>query len=205
MTAWSTTTLVAVNDDYDREMGDSNAPLDSRFGRYLTQRLGDLWEEDRDNPADFLCWAWAVATPPVMSPGYVRIRPDLKGVRLSRSQYDGRLLLEITTPVGHGQLAKGARPPYAMRDWETDRYDHGSDRFASLQAPEDESKPALLLSGVLCLPADDWTLHQPAGKWPVEELLIDDAKQAVAAAVQNINRVAGHQIAALIGSEGGHW
>lgn len=205
MTEWSTTTLVAIAEDYDRHAGDTNAPLDSRFGRYLTQRIEDLWEEDRDDPADFLVWAWNVATPPIMSPGYIRIRPDLSAVRLTRSQYDGRLLLEITTPIGHGQLAKGARPPYAMRDWETDRYEYTSDRFRSLQAPEDESKPALLLSGVLYLPADDWTLHQPTGKWAVEELLVDDAKQAVAVAVKNINRVAGHQIAALIGSEGGHW
>ncbi|MDX2692217.1 hypothetical protein [Streptomyces ipomoeae] len=204
MTDWSTTTLVAINDEYDRDAGDSNAPLDSRFGRYLTQRIEDLWEEDRDNPADFLCWAWAVATPPIMAPGYVRIRPDLKGVRLSRSQYDGRLLLEITTPVGHGQLAKGVRPPYAVRDWEIGRFS-GGDRFQPLHAPEDESKPALLLSAVLALPADDWPLHQPAGKWPLEELLVDDAKNAVAVAVEHINRTAGHQIAALIGSEGGHW
>ncbi|MFD5079606.1 hypothetical protein [Streptomyces sp. NPDC058371] len=42
MTTWSTTTLVRVADDYDREMGDSNASLDSRFGRYLTQRFDGL-------------------------------------------------------------------------------------------------------------------------------------------------------------------
>jgi hypothetical protein len=204
VTAWTDTTLVAVADEYDREAGDRNAPLDSRFGRYLTRRMDDLWEEDRGDPADFLCWAWAVATPPVMSPGYVRIRPDLTSVRLSRSQYDGRLLLEITTPVGHGQLAAGVRPPYAVRDWEINRYD-ASDRFRSLHAPEDESKPALLLSGVLSLPADNWTLHQPAGEWPLEELLVDDAKNAIAVAVEYINRAAGPQIAKLIGSGGGHW
>ncbi|MDX3025363.1 hypothetical protein [Streptomyces acidiscabies] len=207
MTDWSSTTLVAVNDEYDRDMGDSNAPLDSRFGRYLTQRLEDLWDEDRADPKEFLVWAWHVATPPVMSPGYVRIRPDLGAVRLTQAQEDGRLLVEIETPVQHGQLAPSVRPPYAaVRDWETDRYSYSSDgRHLPLQAPEDESKPALLLAATLRLPADDWTLHQPAGKWPVEELLIDDAKQAVEIAVKNINRTAGHQIAKLIGSEGGHW
>lgn len=206
MTDWSGTTLVRVADDYDREKSDSGAPLDSRFGRYLAQRLKDLWEEDRADPKAFLVWAWHVATPPIMSPGYVRIRPDLGAVRLTQSEADGRLLAEITTPVGHGQLAQSVRPPWDVRDWETERYSYSSDgNHRPLQAPEDESKPALLLSATLRLPADGWTLHKPAGTWPVEELLIDDAKQAVAVAVQNINRDAGHRIAKLIGDEGGAW
>jgi hypothetical protein len=205
VTTWTTTTLVAIADDYDREMSDTNAPLDSRFGRYLTQNLDNLWEEDRDDPKAFAVWAWSVATGPIMSPGYVRHRPDLSSVRLTQSQYDGRLLVEITTPVRHGQLAAPARPPYAVRDWEEDRHDFSSDRFRGAYAPEDESQPALLMSAVLRLPADDWTLHKPAGSWPVEELLIDDAKNAVTVAVQNINRTAGTRIAALIGSEGGKW
>ncbi|MEV5598900.1 hypothetical protein [Streptomyces sp. NPDC052496] len=206
MTTWSSTTLVAIADDYDREMGDSGAPLDSRFGRYLTQRIDGLWDDDRTDPAAFLVWAWRVATPPVMSPGYVRIRPDLGAVRLTQSQEDGRLLVEVETPVQHGQLAPGVRPPYAaMRDWETDRYSYSSDGPRRLQAPEDESRPALLLAATLRLPADGWMLHEPAGKWPVEELLIDDAKQAVAIAVAGINDIAGHRVAKLIGDEGGHW
>ncbi|MFD3700701.1 hypothetical protein ACFWUZ_31995 [Streptomyces sp. NPDC058646] len=204
MTDWSATTLVRVADDYDREMGDTGAPLDSRFGRYLTQNLDGLWEEDRKDPIAFLAWAWSIATPPIMSPGYVRVRPDLGAVRLVQSQYDGRLVVVIETPVQHGQLAQGVRPPYTVRDWETDRYSH-SDGPQALQAPEDESKPTLLLTATLRLPADGWTLHQPAGTWPVEELLIDDAKQAVALAVQQINASAGHQVAKLIGDEGAHW
>ncbi|WP_435059509.1 hypothetical protein [Streptomyces sp. bgisy060] len=205
MTAWSSTTLVRIADDYDREMGDSGAPLDSRFGRYLAQHMDDLWDDDRTDPKAFLAWAWRVGTGPIMSPGYVRIRPDLGAVRLTQSQEDGRLLVVIETPVGHGQLAQGVRPPYSMRDWETDRYDYSSDGYSRLQDPMDESKPALLLSATLRLPADDWKLHQPAGKWPVEELLIDDAKQAVAVAVAGINDIAGHRVAKLIGSEGGAW
>ncbi|MEU7222295.1 hypothetical protein [Streptomyces chrestomyceticus] len=206
MTTWSSTTLVTVADDYDREMGDSGAPLDSRFGRYLTQHLDGLWDDDRTDPAAFLVWAWQVATPPVMSLGYVRIRPDLGAVRLIQSQEDGRLLVEVEAPVQHGQLAPGVRPPYAaMRDWETDRYAYSSDGPRALQAPADESTPALLLTATLRLPTDGWTLHEPAGKWPVEELLIDDAKQAVAIAVAGINDIAGHRVAKLIGDEGGHW
>jgi hypothetical protein len=205
VTDWSSTTLVRVADDYDREMGDSNAPLDSRFGRYLAQRLDDLWDDDRTDPAAFLVWAWHVATPPIMSPGYVRIRPDLGSVRLTQSQEDGRLLVVIETPVQHGQLAPSVRPPYTVRDWETDRYSYSSDGPSALQDPEDESKPALLLTATLRLPADGWTLHRPAGKWPVEELLIDDAKQAVAVAVAGINRDAGPMVAKLVGAEGGHW
>ncbi|MFC6364257.1 hypothetical protein, partial [Nonomuraea thailandensis] len=128
MTGWSSTTLVRIADDYDREMGDSNAPLDSRYGRYLTQCMNDLWDEDRTDPAAFLVWAWSVGTGPIMSPGYVRIRPDVGAVRLTQSQEDGRLLVEVETPVQHGQLAPGALAPYAAaRDWEPDPYAYSSD------------------------------------------------------------------------------
>ncbi|MFF4902594.1 hypothetical protein [Streptomyces sp. NPDC001068] len=205
MTAWSSTALVAVADDYDREMGDTGAPLDSRFGRYLTQHMDGLWDEDRTDPAAFLAWAWNVATGPVMSPGYVRIRPDLRSVRLTQSQHDRSLLLLIETPVQHAQLAPGVRPPYVMRDWEPDRYASFDGNHLPLHDPEDDSKPALLLSATLRLPAGGWTLHQPSGKWPVEELLIDDAKQAIAVAVRHINREASPRIAKLIGDEGGQW
>ncbi|MCS0605994.1 hypothetical protein NX794_33020 [Streptomyces sp. LP11] len=206
MTPWSSTTLVRVADDYDREMSDTNAPLDSRLGRYLAQHMDDLWDEDRTDPAAFLTWAWRVATGPIMSPGYVRIRPDVGAVRLIQSQEDSRLLVEVETPVQHGQLAPNVRPPYAVvRDWETDRYAYSSDGPSPLQAPEDESKPALLLAATLRVPADGWALHRPAGKWPVEELLIDDAKQALAVAVEAVNRAAGPMVAKLVGAEGGHW
>jgi hypothetical protein len=204
MTNWSTA-LVRVAEDHDREMSDSNAPLESRYGSYLAQHLDDLWEEDRTDPKAFLVWAWRIATGPVMSPGYVQIRPDISAVRLAQSESDGRLLVEVGTPVGHGQLAQGVRPPYTMRDWESDPYSYSSDGPQRLQAPKDESRPALLLSAVLRLPADDWTLYQPTGKWMAEELLIDDAKRAVAAAVEHINSDAWHRIAKLIGDEGGHW
>ncbi|MFB6823729.1 hypothetical protein ACFCXA_19300 [Streptomyces virginiae] len=69
-----------------------------------------------------------------------------------------------------------------------------SDGPSTLQAPEDESKP----------PAD----RHPAPAavtWAVEELLIDDAKQAVGLVVQQINPIVGHQVAKLIGDEGGPW
>ncbi|MFE4056676.1 hypothetical protein ACFXP3_10330 [Streptomyces sp. NPDC059096] len=202
---WSGTTLVRIADDYDRDTGDTGAPFDSRFGRYLVQLLDGLWDDEHTDPAAFLVWAWHVATPPAMSPGYVRIRPDLGAVRLTQSREDGRLLVEIETPLQHGQLAQNVRPPYAaVRDWETD-YSYASDGPHPLQSPEDESKPALLLAATLRLPADGWTLHRPAGKWPVEELLIDDAKQAVAAAVRGINADAGPRVAKLVGAEGGHW
>lgn len=204
MLEWSATTLVQVADDYDREMGDSGAPLDSRFGRYLAQRLDGLWDEDRDDPAAFVIWAWNIATPPVMAPGYVRVRPDLTAVRLIPAESDRRLLVEIVTPVQHGQLAAGARPPYSVRDWEADPYEYSNGPRA-LYAPEDESKPALLLTGTLRLPAEDWPLPKPAGTWPAEELLIDDAKRAVTVACECINQAAGPRIAALIGAEGAAW
>lgn len=203
MTTWSSTTLVRITDGYDREFADNGSALNSRLGNYLKQHLDGLWDEERRTAEAFVAWAWSVATSPIMEPGYVVRRPDLGAVRLIRSQYDGRLLVEVETPIGHGQLAPAVRPPHHVRDWEADRYATGSRQV--LYAPEDEAKPALLLSGLLRLPAVDWPLPTPAGDWPIEELLIDDAKNSLAVAVEHINRIAGPQVAKLIGDEVGHW
>ncbi|TLQ39008.1 hypothetical protein [Streptomyces marianii] len=205
MTDWSTTTLVRIDDPYDRNRSDTGAPLDSRFGRYLARRVNELEDDERTNPVDFLIWAWNIATPPVMSPGYVRIRHDLKAVRLDHSEEDRSLLLAVEVPVRHHILPRGNRPPYNVSDWEENHHFGPPESYRPHYPPRDESRPALLLSAVLRLPAADWTLHKP-GDWSrVEEFLVDDAKQAVATAVDHINRTAGPRIAALLGDEGGAW
>ncbi|WP_435059508.1 hypothetical protein [Streptomyces sp. bgisy060] len=205
MTDWPSTTLVRINDEYDREMSDTGAPLDSRFGRYLAQRVHHLDGDARTNPTDFLCWAWSVATPPVMAPGYVRIRPDLKAVRLVHAEADRSLLLEVDVPLQHHLLTREVRPPYTVQQWEEETSYGSHEEPRHHYEPRDERRPALMVSATLRIPAADWKLHQPGDWTQLEELLVDDAKNAVTVAVDHINHAAGPQIAALLGNEGGQW
>lgn len=204
-TNWTPTTLVAIADDYDRDMADANAALSSRYGVYLAQNAKDLYDDERFDPAIFSAWAWSVARGPIMSPGYVRTRPDLQTVRFHRSDEDGRPYVVVGVPIQHHSLSKEVRPPHRVDDWEADRF--GSGDYHSMVVPHDGKltpKSSLLISAELRVPADDWPLHQPGDWTQLHELLVDDAKNAVARLVELINAHVGPQVAALLG-DGGTW
>jgi hypothetical protein len=203
---WTPTTLVRVDDDYDREMADRGSALSSRLGHYLAKNLDNIFEDERADPVIFARWAWSVATGPIMSPGYVRTRPDLRAVHVQRSSWDGTLYVAVDVPLPHHRLTKESRPPYEVRDWERDRYTVGGE-YAALEAPDDSDKDpraTLLTTTELRVPATGWELHQP-GDWRIQELLIDDAKQTLALLVDQINRHLGPKVAALLGDPGGSW
>ena len=205
---WTPTTLVRVDDDYDRANADRDSALSSRYGVYLTKNLNILWEEERTDPAAFASWAWSVATGPIMSPGYIRIRPDLQNVQVSRSDYDGTLYVTVGVPVRPDSLVDRARPPWTVRSWENDSDSWESGDYRSLVAPRDSSsdpKSTLLVSAELRVPATGWALHQPGDWTQFKELLVDDAKVAVDRLVQLINTHIGPKVAALVGDEGGTW
>ncbi|GCD41929.1 hypothetical protein [Streptomyces paromomycinus] len=205
MTVWAATTVVTVADRHDLARDQAEAPFGTRFGCCLARHLDGLAEQNHGDPVAFAVWSWTVATAPLIRPGYVRVRPDLSAVRLTRSRDEGRLLVEVDIPVPHGQLAASARPPYEVRDWEPEGPHSRCAEPRRLKVPADESRPALLLSATLRLPASDGALHQPAGAWAREEELVEDAEQAVAVAAKHINRVAGRRIAALLGDNAGRW
>ena len=204
MATWTETTLVQIADDYDREMADAGSALSSRFGHYLREHLGDIFEDERTDPVIFSRWVWSVATGPIMSPGYVRVRPDLS-VTIERSYDDGHLYAVVGVPLKHHHLAQESRPPYDVGDWEREQNWVGE--FPPLGAPFDRPercRTTVLTTAELRVPASDWELHQP-GDWTVEELLINDAKQAAALLVDQINDRVGPKVAALLGAPGGSW
>ncbi|MFF3256486.1 hypothetical protein ACFYWP_37145 [Actinacidiphila glaucinigra] len=183
---WSPTTLVRV------DHGQS-----SRFGSYASARVGELFEEDRTDPAMFSAWAWSVGTLPVMSPGYVDSRPDLSSVRLNRDE-NGDLVVELVLPLSHHALAKEVRPSYEVGDWDVNHFGYsGHDpQYAPVWAPARVKRAAVLVAATLLVPARDWDLFVPSGH---AEQLVDDAQQAVQYAVRNINSYVGPYVADLLG------
>ncbi|GHB75954.1 hypothetical protein GCM10010331_74780 [Streptomyces xanthochromogenes] len=187
MSDWDPTTLVRVDREYDRR----NA--DSRFGSYISARTEELFEEDRTDRALFTAWAWRIATPPVMSPGYIDIRPDLS-VTFDRDE-DGDPIVKVTMPLPHRALAREHRPGYEVGDWEAP-YGRG-ETYPQLWAPAYIKRTAVLASAVMLVPATDWTLFVPSGR---PEQLVDDAQLAVETAARLINEYVGPQVADLLGA-----
>ncbi|MFD4144421.1 hypothetical protein [Streptomyces sp. NPDC058572] len=193
---WSPTTLALVDEEHDRR----NASDGSRYGAYLKQRLSSFHEYDRpDQPLptdEFAAAAWRVATSPVMSPGYVEIRDDLRGIIPTFGEDgDGILLLDIHVPLYCQDLRAARDIPLGWQDWDTER--HYLSSYATLYEPSSK-RPALLTTTVVRLVADDsW------GLLPQEHTrghgLVDAAKRAVATLARGINQHAGPIVATLRG------
>nr|BFD92245.1 hypothetical protein KitaXyl93_36050 [Kitasatospora sp. Xyl93] len=187
-------TLAAVDDDYDRGHASDGH---SRFGVYLDRYAG-LPGDDEPlyTGAEFAVVAWGIATTPVMSPGYVHLRPDLLAVTAHLAEDDpSGLVLRVTAPVPHHALA--ARPgPGRWLDWERDCYDRGP--WSPTVEPIPGRRPVMLLSTYLCLPVPADTLVVPTTNRPGSELT-RQAKAAVAVIAEHVNRLGGPALAALLG------
>ena len=107
---------LVVNDDYDR---DSASDGFSRFGAYLGMRLPAIVLDDPDVLSDPVRWAsfaWATATTPVMSPGYLGWRDPIEDIRVEWD--DGQLAVETVVRT---------HPPVHLRGWrEWDRDRNGN-------------------------------------------------------------------------------
>ncbi|MFE4539640.1 hypothetical protein ACFRKB_32020 [Streptomyces scopuliridis] len=191
MSDWNPTTLVRVDREYDRRNADTRSG--SRFGSYISARTAELDEEDRTDRAEFTAWAWRIATPPVMSPGYIDIRPDLPKLTFTRDE-DGDPVLEVVMALSHRALAREHRPGYEVGDWEAP-YGCG-ERYRQLWVPAYIKRTAVLASATMLVPAKDWDLFVPSGG---AEQLVDDAQLAVETAARLINEYVGPQIADLLG------
>ena len=190
MSVWNPATLVRVDHEYDRRNADTRSG--SRFGSYVSAREQELNEEDRTDRAEFTAWAWRIATPPVMSPGYVDIRPDLS-VTFGRDE-DSNPFVKVVVPLPHQALVSEHRPGYEVGDWEAP-YGHG-ESYRQLWAPAFIKRTAVLASATMLVPAKDWDLFVPSGG---AEQLVDDAQLAVETAARLINSYVGPQVADLLG------
>ncbi|WP_369380359.1 hypothetical protein [Streptomyces sp. cg36] len=196
------TTLAIIDEQYDLDRASDGR---SRYGVYLHQQnLGDWFWDDEIDPADFARFAWHVATGPIMSPAYVKTRPDLGPIRIVRAEDDGAPLVEVEVPLRHSALTREIRPPYRVGDWDYGPLDLDGGDYRALLIPRDETKPALLITSTLRVPAGDWITHRPSGELK-GEALVDDAKAAVTLLAAAINEKVGPTVAALLGDETGRW
>lgn len=196
MTAWTATTLVRTDDAYDRDRASDGH---SRLGAYLADRLDRFHEYgEPDTPLtaeEFAAAVWEVATSPVMSPGYVRTRPDLGHVRLAFAEDGSGLVARVAVPLPHSALR--TRLPYAWRGWETDRHglaDEGP--YRQLVAPADD-RPAALVAAELSAPLAGCELHTPCSTRG--HGLVADAKRALRLLVRHVNTHAGPMVATVHG------
>ncbi|RZU28269.1 hypothetical protein EV284_6435 [Streptomyces sp. BK022] len=196
--AWNVDRLVAVDDEYDREYADFRGG--SRYETYLKKNqkrfAASQWDDEMD-PVRFAIDAWAIATGPILSPGYVRFRPDLFSIALRRDDWDGALYAEIELPLQQHHLT-GPRIPYEWRDWETARFQNGVDEnFRSLAEPETDGSvtKAILTTTLVRIPGRDWALVTPTAlEGPT---FYEEARRALALVADHLNREAAPIITSL--------
>ncbi|MFI8265321.1 hypothetical protein [Streptomyces sp. NPDC085665] len=192
---WRRGIIARVDDGCDQEYGSSSG---GRLATYLRDHRDRMFDEDRDNQERVLAWAWEVATGPIMSPGYVRLRPDIHRLRLGRDDYDGSLFAQATFPVPHHQL--NGRVPYAIRDWTTGH--RLSTPFPDLEEPDlsdGGSQNVYLVTGDLRIAVK--------GKFPYisPAAPVDEVKEALAEVVRYLNEELAPKVDAALGIEGARW
>ncbi|MDH6132864.1 hypothetical protein P3T37_002250 [Kitasatospora sp. MAA4] len=196
MPEFSTNTLALADDIDDRERASNGS---SRYGAYLDQRA--RWFTDDGDPlgaVEFARAAWQVATSPVMSPGYVDIRPDLSAVTAHVTE-DYELVLRVDVPIRQSALA---HRPDDLGDWTAawgrDPWRTTGDRWRALVEPERITRSALLVTATLLIPVPDHRLTEPSANGP-GALLTFEAKDAVATLLQTLNAHA-HLVNELMGT-----
>ncbi|WP_030248142.1 hypothetical protein [Streptomyces sp. NRRL S-455] len=201
MTSWNETTLAAVDDVYDREHASNGY---SRYAEYLRLNNGlfrSSWTDEPapvDDPAEFAVHAWTVASGPIMAPGYVRTRPDLRGISLHRDEDDHGLYAEIRIPLDHHQIGGGAkRFPHSWQDWTEDRGWGDSGEYPGVREPDDTKRPAVLASAVVRVSGREWSglVTPTAYEGPT---LVTEAMLTVAVVAQHVNDAAGPIVAQLL-------
>lgn len=143
-----TAPLVWVDHEHDRVSASDGV---SRYGAYLRQRAA--WFRDIDTPKEFAATAWRVATGPVMSPGLVRMRPDLGGVTLDFDEGgEGILRATVRVPLPHHRV-RGAseRLRYPVGDWHAERtWDSDGVRYEEPRASREHA--AVLVTAAVLIP-----------------------------------------------------
>ncbi|WP_405010999.1 hypothetical protein [Kitasatospora sp. NBC_01539] len=181
MPEFSTRTLAVLDDTTDRERASDGR---SRFGVYLTQHARDLHDDDGPLPAPaFAAAVWRIATGPIMSPGYVRIRPDLHHLAPAVDE-NGGLVLHIDVPLRHHHLA---HRPHSLTDWHdlTNAWadDH---RWPILVQPDTSTRPALSATAHLAIPVPGDLISEPSTHEPGPRMTVE-AKHTLAALVRFAN------------------
>lgn len=175
-------TLALVDEDNDISAGGA-----SRFGNYLADRAArfhEYGEPTRPLPArEFAAAVWQVATLD-MSPGYVRLRPDLRSAAPVFGEESGALLFSVEVAVRHRRLNLATPLPSGVQDW--DRHTYRYDGWMNPVSPADETRPAVLVTADIHIPMGDWVLYVPTSVKGAN--LVRDAKACVQLLADQLNK-----------------
>lgn len=192
---WSPTTLAVVDTEYDQDYASDGR---SRFGAYVGQHSDQLRDFDGE-PAQapyFATGAWRIATV-LMDPGYVRVRADLAGITVSVADGEPDLLVAtVTVPLSHAHLTAGRLlRSGTWSDWVRDQWT-GSAPY-HLHAEPDDHRRALLAQAAVRVPIRVADLPTPTHTCSTGR--VTDAIAIVQALTDQVNQLAGQQVADLTG------
>lgn len=197
---WSPYEIVLMDRDHDIQNASDGY---SRYGSYVGGRELSFRDHFAGNdttplaPNEFAAMAWEIANSPVMSPGLVRVRPDIHEVKVSPYS-DGsgsEIVLTIEVPLKHNALR--GRPPYEWRDWHHPWAP--SETFPQYHGSEPDEQPLLLVTATLAL-RPRFTLIAPTAT--TGRALVEECLQAVSTLTDQINAVAAPMVAQLRQKEG---
>ena len=189
-----------IDRDYDR--GHASDGI-SRYGAYLRDATFEPWT-DHDQTVEWAAFAWRRATGPVMSPGYVRCHPRVRGAQLERSGWDGSLAAGVTLVSPWPEqltraLARGVRlgeQDAYWQDWPTEY--RGGDITCYYEPSEADvvARPYLLATVGLQFTVPSAELPEPPA---TSADLLSAGQQAVAVVVAELNRIVSPVLAAGLG------
>lgn len=181
----------------------------SRYGAYVRQSSliaecchGDADDDAQTQQARFAAAAWATATSPVMSPGYVRCHPRLLSAGVAFNAWDASLTgsAEIVTPWPESLSRPG--------DWQGSTRWHGWPSRSwgqdGYRDPDDDELAAhayLMASARLQFPLRDLAVHLPDPPFS-QRYCVEYARMAVEALVIAMNAAVAPVLRALeVGSD----
>jgi hypothetical protein len=188
-----------VDTDYDREYSIDGI---SRYAAYLRDAAFEPWT-DNDRAVEWAEFAWRRATGPVMSPGYVRCHPRVRGAQVQRSGWDGGLLASVGLACSWPDqlramltpsLALGGKAAY-WHDWPTG-YLGGDTCYYEPGEADLAARPYLLTTLSLQFTVPSVALPEPPADASTQ---LGAAQQAVAVLVSELNRIVGPVLDALAG------
>lgn len=149
--------IVSVDDGYDWDFAPDGL---SRFGAYVDRRAHLFIDESEAlTPVALAVALWTIASPPVMSPGYVRVRPTVEAVTCCHADEPNLLLAEVRLRVPW--------PPEttyldAMAGWSSWTPTTDMDGISSRWSAPDEHRRAALLTSLLRVPIGAELLPAPS-------------------------------------------
>lgn len=186
--------LVSVDEIYDRENSSNRV---SRYGVYLRQRAH--WFEPDEfepmSPTAFAVQAWRIACSPVMSPGYVRLGPDVWDVTCRHGDEPGLMVADVAVRLPWPSALYRAELTRGWTGWA--QWPNLADGRRPQLNPDDD-RAALLFTVELRVPIRESDL--PPAPCVGAQAEVADAKRSVAAVCRLVNDTAGPLVFALLES-----